>query len=109
MDKDMRGMKEYMHVKMQNELKQLYTGFTEEGIMLSARARAAALILKRIKTLPISGTRRAKLVAGKAYTMGLFYGVEAAPLNGKDFRCMQGKAADAVIGQHQSCTARKSR
>ena len=71
------------------------------GITLTARSSGAARVLDKIRGLPIPATKKATLIKGKAYAMGL-YGVEGTPLNVSQSRMLRGKAADALVGKHQT-------
>ena len=74
------------------------------SITLSARSGGAGLALDKIKLLPVRHKAKLTLVRGKAYAMGL-YGVEATPLNVANGSMLRSKAANAIIGKHQSMRA----
>ncbi|WP_353239581.1 hypothetical protein, partial [Limnohabitans sp.] len=71
------------------------------GGTLNRRADKAAVIMDRIKALPVPVERKGQLVVGKGYAMGL-YGIEATPINVSALRRLQGRAASALSGRHQS-------
>ena len=71
------------------------------GVTLSARSSGAAKALDRIRSLPIPAAKKATLIRGRAYAMGL-YGVEGTPLNVSQGRMLRAKAADALVGKHQT-------
>ena len=71
------------------------------GVTLTARSSRAATALDRIRSLPIPAAKKATLIRGKAYAMGL-YGVEGTPLNVSQGRMLRAKAADALVGKHQT-------
>jgi hypothetical protein len=74
------------------------------SITLSARSGGAGLALDKIRLLPVRHKAKITLVRGKAYAMGL-YGVEATPLNVANGGMLRSKAANAIIGRHQSMRA----
>ncbi|MFM7980446.1 MAG: hypothetical protein ACKPKO_14120, partial [Candidatus Fonsibacter sp.] len=60
--------------------------------------------MDKIKLLPLRHKAKTTLVRGKAYAMGL-YGVEATPLNVATGGMLGSKAANTVIGKHQTMRA----
>ena len=74
---------------------------TPTGTTLNKRAASAAVIMDRIKMLPVPADIKSRLIVGKGYAMGL-HGIEATLLDVCALRRFQGHTTDALVGRRQT-------